>query len=74
MAKYLRLDVAKERDLLEAAQQDLAAKQSSPNPAPGSNQSGRRPVLERTQGPEGVFDERLMIKIDESGFMDGLYR
>jgi len=33
MAKYLRLDVAKERDLLEAAQQDLAAKQSSPNPA-----------------------------------------
>ena len=76
MAKYLRLDIAKDRDLLEAAQRDLAVKQIRQKPYPALE--AIRVVLgqysKEPKDPKEFVDERFMRKLDESGFIDALYR
>jgi len=76
MAKYLRLDMAKDRDLLEAAQRDLAVKQIRQKPYPALE--AIRVVLgqysKEPKDPKEFVDERFMRKLDESGFIDALYR
>lgn len=76
MAKYLRRDLAKERDLLEAAQRDLAVKQIRQKPYPALE--AIKVVLgqysKEPKDPKEFVDERFMKKIDESGFIDSLYR
>jgi NitT/TauT family transport system substrate-binding protein len=76
LAKYLRLDIAKDRDLLEAAQRDLAVKQIRQKPYPALE--AIRVVLgqysKEPKDPKEFVDERFMRKLDESGFIDALYR
>jgi NitT/TauT family transport system substrate-binding protein len=76
MAKYMRLDIAKDRDLLEAAQRDLAVKQIRQKPHPALE--AIRVVLgqysKEPKDPREFVDERFMRKLDETGFIDALYR
>ena len=76
MAKYLRLDIAKDRDLLEAAQRDVAVKQLRRKPYPALE--AIRVVLgqysNEPKDPREFVDESFMKKNDESGFIDALYR
>jgi NitT/TauT family transport system substrate-binding protein len=76
MAKYLRLDIATNRDLLEAAQRDLAVKQIRQKPYPALE--AIKVVLgqysKEPKDPKEFVDERFMRRIDQSGFIDALYR
>ena len=76
MAKYLRLDIGKDRDLLEAGQREIAIKQIRQKPYPALE--AIRVVLgqysKEPKDPKEFVDERFMRKLDESGFIDALYR
>lgn len=76
LAKYLRLDIAKDRDLLEAAQRDLAVKQirQKPYPALEAIKVVVAQYSKEPKDPKEFVDERFMRKIDQSGFIDALYK
>ncbi len=75
MARYLRMDQVKDRELLEDAQNEVAVGLLRKKPYPSVD--GMKVVLSQYSkepiDPGRFIDDRFLIKIDKSGFIDSLY-
>lgn len=75
MARYLRMDQLKDRELLEDAQNEVAVGLLRKKPYPSVE--GIKVVLAQysreTIDPGRFIDDRFVRKIDKSGFIDSLY-
>jgi len=76
MARYLRMDQAKDRELLQDAQNEVAIGLLRKKPYPSVE--GIKVALDQYSSepidPKRFIDDRFVRKIDESGYIDSLYQ